>query len=262
MKTVHHIPVCPFSQRLEILLSLKGCSDLVNFVVVDITKPRPPWLLEKSQGTTALPILESDDGTVLKESLVILQYLDDLTPERPVRQVEPMRRAIEGMLVALAGPLADAGYSMVLNQNRSRRADYEGKLLSIYRRINEFLNRYAGSGDWLFEDFAWAEVVFTPLLMRFWFLEYYEDFKLPQGDDFARVSRWQDLCREHPHAQQVTEEEIVKLYYDYAKGAGNGRLVPGRSMSSFSFEPSWQSRPWPPRDKYSVSPTDQELGLA
>ena len=35
--TVFHIPVCPFSQRLEILLALKGISD-VHFEVIDITE--------------------------------------------------------------------------------------------------------------------------------------------------------------------------------------------------------------------------------
>jgi glutathionyl-hydroquinone reductase len=38
--TVYHIPVCPFSQRLEILLALKGLRGAVDFHVVDITKPR------------------------------------------------------------------------------------------------------------------------------------------------------------------------------------------------------------------------------
>ena len=42
---VHHIPVCPFSQRLEILLALKGATDAVSFRVVDHHKapanPRP-----------------------------------------------------------------------------------------------------------------------------------------------------------------------------------------------------------------------------
>jgi glutathione S-transferase len=59
----------------------------------------------------------------------------------------------------------------------------------------------------------------------------------------------------------VTREEIVKVYYDYAKGAGNGALLPDRSRSSFVFEPGWNNRPWPPKDKYNHAATDQELGL-
>jgi glutathione S-transferase len=97
--------------------------------------------------------------------------------------------------------------------------------------------------------------------MRFWLLEYYEDFALPAEPRFERVRRWVEACLAHPAAQQVAREEIVKLYYDYAKGAGNGALLPGRARSSFAFEPHWRSRPWPPRDKYGVGATDAELGL-
>jgi len=261
MSTVYHVPVCPFSQRLEILLALKGRQDLIDFYVVDITKPRPDWLLVKSRGTTALPILESPDGIILKESLVILQYLEDLTPDQPVAQTSPEGRAIENMLVGLSGAFADAGYAMILNTDYNRREACERKLLEIYRRIDEFLQQYSKADAYLFENFGWAEVVFTPLFMRFWFLAYYEHFTLPGTPAFRRVARWQDACLESPHVAQVTKEQIVKLYYDYAKGAGNGCLVPGRAISSFVFEPNWRQRPWPPADKYSVSASDEALGL-
>lgn len=65
----------------------------------------------------------------------------------------------------------------------------------------------------------------------------------------------------HQAADQVIEEEIVKLYYDYALGAGNGALVEGRSVSSFALKPDWRSRSMPPRDKYGTSASDIELGL-
>jgi hypothetical protein len=147
-----HIPVCPFSQRVEILLTLKGYRDQVRFEVVDITKPRDPELLAKLRGSTSLPALETEGGDIIRESL----------PDEP---------------------------------------------------------------------------------------------------RFTRVRRWRDLCLAHPAAQQVTNEEIVKVYYDYARGAGNGALLPGRRRSSFAFEPSWSNRPWPPKDKYAPAATDAELGL-
>ena len=65
----------------------------------------------------------------------------------------------------------------------------------------------------------------------------------------------------HPATQQVTEDEIVKLYYDYALGAGNGALPEGRRVSSFAFEPHWRTRPMPPRDKYGAPASDGDLGL-
>jgi glutathione S-transferase len=259
--TVYHIPVCPFSQRLEILLALKGRRDDVKFHVVDITVPRPDWLLAKTRGTTALPALETADGRILKESLVILQYLEDVMPERPVAQRDPYRRAVEGMLTRMEGDFGAQGYAFVMNEDPARRDALRDGMLRDYARLNDFLVEHSPDGTFLFAEFGWAEAVFTPLFMRFWFLEYYEGFELPAADRYARVRRWRDACLAHPAAQQVSKEEIVKLYYDYAGGAGNGALLPGRRRSSFVFEPHWRSRPWPPRDKYGHGATDEELGL-
>lgn len=259
--TVFHIPVCPFCQRLEILLTLKGIRDAVRFEVVDITKPRDPVLLAKAGGATALPILELEDGKVLKESLVILRYLEDRFAERPVAQRDPYRRAVESMLTALESDFVGVGYRFVMNQDLGKQKALHDRMLGLYASLDAFLVSHSPEGTFLFEDFGWAEVVFTPLFMRFWFLDYYEGFELPDEPRYARVRRWREACLAHPAAKQVTQEEIVKLYYDYAKGAGNGALLPGRRVSSFAFEPHWSKRPWPPKDKYVSSATDADLGL-
>ena len=259
--TIYHIPVCPFSQRVEILLALKGRRSEVDFQVVDITRPRADWLLAKTKGTTALPVLELPDGRILKESLVILDYFEDIFPDPPVAQRDPYRRAVENMLARLEGPFVTQGYTFVMNQDGSRREALREGMLQQYSRLDAFLREHSPGGTFLFESFGWAETVFTPFFMRFWFLEYYEDFDLPV-EAFARVRRWREAALAHPAAQQVTKEEIVKVYYDYAKGAGNGALLPGRTQSSFVFEPSWKGRPWPPRDKYAHAATDRELGLS
>jgi glutathione S-transferase len=259
--TVYHIPVCPFSQRVEILLARKNMRDRVRFHVVDITEPRPAWLLEKTRGTTALPVLETDEGRILKESLVILRYFEEMFPDPPVARRDPYERAVERMLTTMERAFGNQGYRFVLNQDRARRDEHEQKMLDIYAQLDAFLREHAPGGPYLFEDFGWAEVVFTPLFMRFWFLEFYENFALPEDDRFARVKRWRDACLSHPDAQQVTREQIIKLYYDYARGAGNGGLLPGRTQSSFAFQPHWRDRPWPPADKYGPLATDRELGL-
>ena len=258
---VYHIPVCPFSERLEILLQLRGAQDAIEFQVVDITKPRDPALRAKTRGTTALPVLETPDGAILKESLVILRYLDEGLPGDSLRQTDPMRHAVESMLIAREGPFTMAGYLFVMNQDPAKRDDHRDKLLGLYRDIDGFLVEHSPDGPFLFDDFGLAEAVFTPMFQRFWFLDYYEDFDLPDDPAYARVRRWRDACLAHPATSLVSKEEIVKLYYDYALGAGNGALVDGRAVSSFAFEPHWKTRPWPPRDKYAGSASDAELGL-
>jgi glutathione S-transferase len=256
---VHHIPVCPFSQRVEILLTLKQRLDAVAFRVVDITKPRDPSLLARTGGSAALPVLETNDGVVLRESLVLLQFLEDTFPERPVAQRDPLRRAIENMLTSMERDFVAAGYRYVLNQNLDERDALRAKMNAEYASLDRFLTQYSPDTTFLFDDFGWAETVFTPMFVRFCFLEYYESYDIPA--ELARVRRWRDACLAHPAAQQVTREEIVKVYYDYAKGSGNGALLAGRKHSSFAFEPHWSKRPWPPRDKYGTSASDEDLGL-
>lgn len=256
---VHHIPVCPFSQRLEILLALKGAREAVEFRVVDITKPRDPELLRRTRGTTALPVLEMPDGRVLKESLVLLAYLDEVAPGPRVRRADPFEHAVERMLIAREGELVTAGYSFVMNQDRAAREAHHDRTVRAFAEIDGFLREWSPEGPFLFEAFGLAEAVFAPIFMRFWFLDYYEGFALPEG--LERVARWREACLAHPAAQQVSREEIVKLYHDYALGAGNGALVEGRSRSSFVFEPHWRERPWPPAEKYDLRATDAELGL-
>lgn len=257
---VYHIPVCPFSQRLEIMLALKGMSFAVEFRVVDITKPRDPELLRKTRGTTALPVLETAEGGILKESLVILRYLDE-TIGAPLRRTGAYEHAVESMLIAKEGPFTMAGYIWVMSQDHAAQANHRDKMLGLYRDLDDFLLAHNQSGTFLFDTFGLAEAVFTPMFMRFWFLEYYEGFTLPEDAEFARVKRWHDACVAHPAAQQVCHEEIIKLYYDYALGAGNGALLPGRTVSSFAFQPQWQDRPMPPCDKYQIKANDAELGL-
>jgi glutathione S-transferase len=259
--TLYHIPVCPFCQRIDILLALKGCRDDVDFHAIDVTRPRPDWLLQKTRGSTALPVLETSDGHIIKESLVILQYLEDVYPARPVARSESWQRAVENMLVRMDGDFIDQGYTWLMNQDPNQRDGMRTTMLERYAQLDDFLLAHAPQGPFLFEDFGWAETAFTPFFQRFWFLEYYEDFALPNEPRYARVRRWVDACVAHPAAQQVTREEIVKRYYDYAKGVGNGALLPGRSKSSLAWKPDWRDRPWPPKDKYGYSASDAELGL-
>lgn len=255
---IYHIPVCPFSQRVEILLELKGLRGAIDFSVVDITRPRDPALLEKTRGTTALPVLELEDGRILKESLVLLRYFEDRFPAPPVARQDPYERAVENMLIALENDVVSAGYRFVMNQDRDRRQSFAGQMTAQYQRLDDFLAWHAPGRDFLFQDFGLAECVFTPIFARFWFLEHYEDYDIPET--LPRVRRWRDACLAHPAAQQVSREEIVKLYYDYAWGAGNGALLPGRTLSSFVFDPGWRGRPWPPRGKQAPA-SDRDLGL-
>lgn len=259
---VHQIPVCPFCQRLEILLALKGQRGAVDFEVVDITKPRSEHLLALTGGSTALPVLELPDGRSLKESLVLLRYLDETVPGPDIRRADPFERAVENLVVAAEDRFNLAGYRLVMNQDPAARDQRVEAWYGALGELDALLRRYGSQeGPWLFDRFGWAELVFTPFFQRFVFLPYFEGVDIPEGPGFDRVRAWRDASVAHPAAQQTSDEEVIKVYYDYSRGKGNGALPEGRSVSTFAFEPSWTERPMPPRDKYGPGATDAELGL-
>jgi glutathione S-transferase len=258
--TMYHIPGCPFSERVEILLELKGLHHIMADMEIDISKPRPDWLLKKTRGTTALPALEIANGETLKESMVIMRYLDQLYPERPVAQADPYRHAVESMLCATDGAFTGAGYRMILNRDPVKAQEMRAEVDAQYARLDDFLSYYAPDRDFLFEEFGWAETAFAPMFKRLWFLEYYEDYAVPAH--LKRVLRWREACVAHPAARHHGHDELMKLYYDYSRGGGNGRIPEGRSVSSFTLDPPWQSRPMPPKGrKWEEGASDAELGL-
>lgn len=253
-------PGCPYCERIEIMIVAKSIVADVEVVELDISAPRPAWLLEKTRGTTALPALEIESGDTLKESLAIMRYLEMRFPEPMVAQRDPFAHAIECMFVELGGPFATAGYSMIRNRDRAKRDELKNAVDAQYAKLDKFLRDYGRGREFLFEQFGWAEVALAPIAKRLEFLNYYEGYEIPSA--LTRVRAWHAACLAHPAAHDRKVEEIVRLYYDYSRGAGGGTLPPGRKVSSMTLTPHWSQRPLPPRDKWQApEATDAELGL-
>jgi glutathione S-transferase len=255
---LYHIPGCPYSERVEILMTLKGLAQLIDDQELDISKPRPAWLLEKTGGATALPALDVPEGT-LRESMAILRYLEDRYPERAVAQRDPYRHAIESMFIAVGANVSGAGYRMLMNRDPTQRPALSLAVDEQFALLDAFLTRHSTGAGFLFEDFGWAEVAQTPLTKRLWFLEYYENYQIP--GKLTRVRAWREACLAHPATQARSFEEIIKYYYDYSRGVGGGKLPEGRSVSTFTLDFHWSQRPMPPRDKWGAAASDAQLGL-
>ena len=155
---IYHIPGCPFSERVEILAELKHLHEVFEDVEIDISRPRPEWLLAKTRGSTKLPAMTLENGETLKESMVIMRYLDDQYPARLVAQSNPYRHAVENMLCALDMQFTGAGYRMILNRDPDKREECRLAMDEQYRELDDYLTYYAPDQDFLFEDFGWAEI--------------------------------------------------------------------------------------------------------
>jgi len=79
---------CPFCARVRIALTEKGLDH--ERVEIDL-RNRPDWIYDLNP-TGKVPVV--DDGFVLPESAVIMEYLDDRYPEQPLLPDDPKSRAV------------------------------------------------------------------------------------------------------------------------------------------------------------------------
>jgi len=90
--TLYDFVGAPNPKKLRVYLAEKGLSVPTVQVNVVAGENRTPEFLAKNP-LGGLPVLELDDGTVLTESLAIIEYLEDLHPTPPMLGTTPLERA-------------------------------------------------------------------------------------------------------------------------------------------------------------------------
>jgi glutathione S-transferase len=87
----------PNPRKLRIYLAEKGLNDLpVKQLDLRAGEQRTPEFLQKNP-FAGVPILELDDGTVIAESLAIMEYLEEIYPNPPLIGADPVTRALVRM---------------------------------------------------------------------------------------------------------------------------------------------------------------------
>jgi maleylpyruvate isomerase len=80
------------STRLRVALNLKGLGyDYVAYPLREKAHKTPAFLAKNPAGL--VPVLEIDDGTMLTQSLAIIEYLDEVHPEPALLPSDPLLKA-------------------------------------------------------------------------------------------------------------------------------------------------------------------------
>lgn len=125
-------PPSPFSRKVRIVAAATGLDRDLELVATDTLDPDDPIRSKNPLGK--IPALERDDGFVVFDSAVIVDYLDALAGGGVVVPADPERRVRVKTLEALADGLTDACILQV----------YETRLRAAHERSENFLEHQRG----------------------------------------------------------------------------------------------------------------------
>ncbi len=86
----------PNPRKMRIYLAEKGLDLPVKQLDLRAGEQRTPEFLKKNP-FAGVPVLELDDGTVIAESLAIMEYLEEIYPNPPLIGADPVTRALVRM---------------------------------------------------------------------------------------------------------------------------------------------------------------------
>jgi glutathione S-transferase len=175
--TLYTADRCPYAARARIVLAEKGIA--YEAVEVDLDD-RPAWMYEKN-ATGRVPVYEEDEGLVLPESEVIMEYLEERYPEPPLWPADPAERA-EGRLwlKRFDDRLGGAYYT-------ARRGDGREQ---VEARLSDLESALAARPYLSGREFGLADIGYLP-----WILRGLERFGLELGPS---TKGWLERCSERP----------------------------------------------------------------
>jgi glutathione S-transferase len=151
--TLYTAERCPYAARARITLAEKGIA--YDAVEIDL-QDRPAWLYEKNP-LGRVPVYEEDEGLVLPESEVIMEYLEERFPEPALWPSDPAERALGRLwLQRFDDRLGDAYYAARRGDGREQ---LDAKLAELDRTLEA--QQYLTG-----REYGLADIGYVPWILR------------------------------------------------------------------------------------------------
>ena len=131
MMILRSSPASPFGRKVRIAASLLGLADKLDVRETDLNDPADSIRVQNPVGK--IPTLVLDDGDVLYDSPVILDYLDHVAGGGRIIPREPKARFAALRLQALCDGILDASLLLV----------YEGRYRPAEMKVQSWVDRQA-----------------------------------------------------------------------------------------------------------------------
>ncbi|XP_029466193.1 glutathione S-transferase omega-1-like isoform X2 [Rhinatrema bivittatum] len=207
---------CPFAHRTHLILEAKGIKyETINVNLLD----KPEWFLEKAP-LGLIPMLETEKGQVIYESLITCDYLDESYPGKKLTPEDPYEKAKQKMLLEHFSKVPvlmyQAGFPKKTGADpAAARAAFKEQLLKFEQFVpgdTRFLGRDSVS---MIDYMVWP-----------WF-ERLAPFNMEEFlNDVPKLKKWGEAMMEDPAVKKLRIssedfEAFLKLYRENNPECGN-----------------------------------------
>ena len=202
--------LCPFVQRSVITLLEKNIP--FKRTNIDLAN-KPAWFLGISP-LGKVPVLRIN-GSILFESAVINEYLDEITPPS-MHPEDPLQKAVNRAWIEYASELSNLSFRMLITDDKN----VVEQCLQALRDKFEFLDKNLSAAPFFNgAAFSLIDAAYAPVFIRIaYLLKQAVDDVVPPG--CSRVLAWSDAILARPSVQGSIIDRFTELATERFKKRG------------------------------------------
>lgn len=208
--------ICPYVQRSVITLLHKKIEHKITFIDLGDT---PEWFNQMSPlgKVPLLLVRDTPDSppTVLFESAVINEYIDEISPPRLVA-ADPLTRARERAWVEVGSELLGSLYGLQVAQNEAEKTEALQEVWDLFPAIE---NAVSGGPFFKTEGFSLIDTSFAPAFVRMLLLPGVD--RDAHWQKFPKTRAWAQSLVALPEVKNSMIPNFKERYFEYLKSRGS-----------------------------------------
>ncbi|KAL0086068.1 glutathione S-transferase [Phycomyces blakesleeanus] len=212
----YNFPGCPYAQRAAITLNETGAK--FEEVYIDLAN-KPEWY-HKVNPELKVPAI-TIDGKTFAESLVIIELLSDLYPEKRLLPSDPFKRAsIRFAIEYFATKISSPWYKVLFNYGDETKEGFIKETEAGFTRLGELLREQSETGPYfLGEEYSLADVAIAPFLGRvlLTFKHWVGDYKHKAIQNDKRLEAFVEGILSRPSFKETIKSEEYLIEHFQAR---------------------------------------------
>jgi len=206
--------LCPYVQRSVITMKQKKAEFALTFI--DLEDP-PQWF-PKLSPLGKVPVLKVD-GTVLFESAVINEYLDETIPPQ-FHPADPLRKAFERSWIEFGSELLRDEFQLFHASEKKEIEKAKDELFQDMLQLKGALEKRTAPGPYFRgKDFSLVDAAIAPFFVRLFLSREIRDDR--RWNEIPEVKAWGEFLTQLPSVKESVIPGFERKFISFCKEAGS-----------------------------------------